>query len=334
MEIGTYLRGLLRRWWIVVLIALIAASGAFVIDGGATDSYTAAVNITVPQSLATTAGANGQYVANFKVGLTTPTVLDAVSKAAEVSTSTASSRLSASQVGSSSFIKVEYVGKNRERSVVAVTTATQATADLLAKGAIQTATTEQTAAQSALTDATAQQETAQKALDTYLSQHNYVDPTLLFDAAQSSITQLNVSKQQAIAQGHSTSNFDAAIASAQSQLSALAPEVAAYNKLKNALTTAQGLVSSAQTRASTAAQDLAVAKAPPLIDQPTVSVQTGRSTLIKGVAIAAGIGVVLGLALILLIEYIVASRRQRREAAEAAAAAAAGQHHAPAQYGV
>lgn len=320
MEIGTYLRGLLRRWWLVVLIALIAASGAFVIDGGATDSYTASDNITVPQNLATTAGANGQYVANFKVGLTTPDVLNTVAKDAGVSTSTVSSRLSASQVGSSSFIKVSYIGKNRDRAQIAVASATRATADLLAKGAIQTATTEQSAAQTALSDATTQVDDAQKALDAFTATHGYVDPNVLFQAAQSSITQLNVSKQQAIASGHSTGNFDAAISSAQAQLATLAPEVGAYNKLFHALTQAQGLVAAAQSRVSTASQDLAIAKAPPLIDQPTVTVTTGRSTLIKGVAIAAGIGVVLGLALILLIEYIVASRRQRAAAAEAAAA--------------
>lgn len=318
MEIGTYLRGLLRRWWIVVLIALIAASAAFVIDGGATDSYTASDNITVPQSLATTAGANGQYVANFKVGLTTPDVLNTVASAAGVSTGTISSRLSASQVGTSSFINVSYVGKNRERARIAVASATKATADLLAKGAVQTATTEQTAAKGALTDALNQVDTAQKALDAFTATHGFVDPNVLYQAAQSSITQLNVSKQQAIAQARPTGNFDAAISAAQAQLATLAPEVGAYNKLSHAVAQAQSLVGAAQTRVSTAAQDLAIAQAPPLIDQPIITVTTGRSTLIKGVAIAAGVGVVLGLALILLIEYIVASRRQRATAAEEA----------------
>ncbi|HEV7193374.1 MAG TPA: Wzz/FepE/Etk N-terminal domain-containing protein [Jatrophihabitantaceae bacterium] len=318
MEIGTYLRGLLRRWWLVVLIALIAASGAFVIDGGATDSYTASDNLTVPQSLATTAGANGQYVANFSVGLTTPEVLDTVAKAAGVSTSTISSRLSASQVGSSSFIQVSYVGKNRDRAQIAVVSATKATAALLAKGAIETANTEVSAAQTALTNATAQQDAAQKALDAYTAANGYVDPNVLFQAAQSSITQLNVSKQQAIASGHATGNFDVAIQNAEAQLQLLAPKVSAYNKLNHALNDAQAQVSSARARQSTAAQDLAIASAPPLVDQPVVTVQTGRSTLLKGVAIAGGIGVVLGLALILLIEYIIASRRQRAAAAEAA----------------
>jgi hypothetical protein len=326
MEIGTYLRGLLRRWWLVVLIAAIAAAGAFVILGGSTDSYTASVNITVPQSLATTAGANGQYVANFKVGLTSPEVVDAVAKATGVSGSTISSRLSASQVASSSFIKVSYVGKNRDHAKVAVTAATKATADLLAKGAIQTANTEVTAAKAAYADATTQADAAQRALDAYTAANGYVDPNILFQAAQSSITQLNVSKQQAIAQGHPTGNFDVAINNAQVQLTLLAPKVGAYNKLNHAVSDSQGLVSSARSRESTAAQDLAIASAPALIDQPTIAVTTGQSTLIKGVAIAGGIGVVLGLALILLIEYITASRRQRAAAAEATSAQ-------PAQYG-
>jgi hypothetical protein len=287
----------------------------------------------VPQSLATTAGANGQYVANFKVALTSTAVIDPVAKAAAVSASTIGSRLSASQVGSSSFIKVSYTGKNRERAIAVVRNATSLTAGVLAQGAIQAATTAVNAAQAALDDATTKVGAAQNAIDSYTAGHGYVDPNVLFQATQSSLIQLNVSKQQAIAQARPTGNFDAAINAAQAQLAVLAPEVGAYNKLNHALTQAQALQSAAQTRVSTSSQDLDLAKSPPLIDVATVKVVTGRSTLIKGVAIAAGVGVVLGLALILLIEYISASRRQRAAAAEAAAAAEQTHDPYPAQYG-
>jgi hypothetical protein len=315
MEIGTYLRGLLHRWWVILLVVLLAGSGAFVLVGGATNIYNASVNITVPPSLAATVGANGQYVSNFKVALTSTDVLAKVTDATGLSAHDASSRLSASQIGTSSFIKVTFAGVNADRSKTAVQVATEATAELLAKGAVETANTEVSAAQSAVNDATTKQDSAQQAVTSYTSAHGFVDPNVLYQSTQSSLTQLNVSKQQAIAAGHDTSTFDIAIASAQSQLSTLAKEVSDFNVLDHALTVAESAVSAAQTRLSTASQDLAIAKAPPLIDDPTQSTTTGRSTTIKGVAIGAGIGLVLGIAIVLLIEFISASRRERADAA-------------------
>src|SRR5262245_17139022 len=75
MEIGTYVRSLLRKSWIIVLLAVLAGAGAYLAERGVRDQYQASVNVTVPAAAAETAGSNGQYVANFSVGLTTPGVI-------------------------------------------------------------------------------------------------------------------------------------------------------------------------------------------------------------------------------------------------------------------
>jgi capsular polysaccharide biosynthesis protein len=312
MEIGTYVRGLLRKSWIIVLLVLLAAGGAYLAERGTKDAYQAAVNLTVPAAQASTAGSNGQYVANFTVGLTTPQVVSAVSTATGEPIAALTSGLAANQLGNSSFIQVTYTAPDAASAVAVVNAAAKNTAALLAQPAIQTATSALNAAKQALDVATAQQKTAQDALTAYTAKHGLIDPNVLYAATQSSLTQLNVSKQQAIAQGRGTGNFDTAIANAQARLNALAPLLSQYNALSRAVNQAELATQTAQSRVITAAGDVADANAAPLIGDPTSSLVSKRSTVIKAVAVAAGLGFVLGLALVLLVEFLGATRRPRR----------------------
>src|SRR4249919_2089323 len=104
MEIGTYVKGLLRKSWIIALLVVLAAGGAYLAERGVKDAYEASVNITVPAAQAETAGSNGQYVANFGVGLTTPSVVADVSATTGEPKAALTSGLDASQLGNSSFI--------------------------------------------------------------------------------------------------------------------------------------------------------------------------------------------------------------------------------------
>jgi capsular polysaccharide biosynthesis protein len=311
MEIGTYVRGLLTKSWIVVLLAVLAGAGAYVAERGVRDAYQATVNVTVPAAAAATAGSNGQYVANFSVGLTTPGVVADVSQQTGESKNALTDGLAADQLGNSSFISVTYTAPDAATAVEVVDSAAKSTSTLLAQPAVQTATNALTSAKQALTTATAQQTSAQDAVSAYTAKHGLIDPNVLYNATQSSLTQLNVSKQNAIAQGRSTSNFDTAIASAQARLTALAPQVVEYNALSRSLNQAELATQTAQSRVITAAGDLASANAAPLIGDPTSSLVSRSSVVRKAVAVAAGLGLVLGLALILLVEFLAATRRPR-----------------------
>ena len=311
MEMGRYVKGLLKKSWIIVLIGLLAGGGAYYAERGAKDTHQATVNITVPAAQAGTAGANGQYVANFSVGLTTTSVVSEVSKATGEPSANLTSGLAANQLGNSSFIEVTYTAPDQARAEAVVVAAAKSTAALLAQPAIQTATNTLSSAKQALTVASGQQKTAQDALSAYTSKHGLIDPNVLYQAAQSSITQLNVSKQQAIAQGRSTSNFDSAIASEQAQLTQLAPLVVQYGTLTRALNQAELATQTAQSRVITASGDLADANAAPLIGDPTATLVSAKSTRTKAVTIAGGLGLVLGLALVLFAEFMRATRRPR-----------------------
>ncbi len=311
MEIGPYVRGLLAKSWIVVLLAVLAGAGAYVAERGVRDAYQASVNVTVPSTQAATAGSNGQYVANFAVGLTTPTVVAEVSKATGEPQGALTSGLAADQLGSSSFISVTYTAADAATAVEVVNAAAKSTSALLAQPAVQTATTTTNAAKQSLTTATAQQQSAQDAVNAWTARHGLVDPNVLYQAAQSSLTQLNVSKQNAIAQGRSTSNFDSAIAGAQARLNALAPQVVEYNALARSLNQAELATQTAQSRVITAAGDLADANAAPLVGDPTSALVPRSRVIVHAVAVAAGLGFILGLALILLMELAGGGRRRR-----------------------
>lgn len=312
MEIGTYVKGLLTKAWIVLLLAVLAGAGAYVAERGTRDAYQATVNVTVPAAQAETAGSNGQYVANFAVGLTTPTVVAQVSQETGEPKAALTTGLDANQLGNSSFIAVTYTATDAATAVEVVNSAAKNTSALLAQPAIQTATNTSDATKQALATATAQQKASQDAINAWTARHGLVDPNVLYQATQSSLTQLSVSKQNAIAQGRSTANFDSAIAAAQARLNVLAPQVVEYNALTRSLNQAELATQTAQSRVITVAGELADANAAPLIGDPTSTLVSRRSTITHAVVVAAGLGFVLGLALVLVIEFLSATRKPTR----------------------
>jgi hypothetical protein len=310
MEIGTHVRSLLKKSWIVVLIAVLAGGATYLVVRGTKDTHQGTVNVTVPVAQSATAGANGQYVANFTVALTTASVLAQVSEQTGESKSALSSGLGANQLGNSSFIQVTYTASHSAKAEQVVLSAAEATANLLAQPAVDAATTTLNASKNALAVATAQEQAAEAAMAAYSAKHGLIDPNVLYQAAQSSITQLNVSKQQAIAQARPTANFDAAIAVAQARLNVLAPQVVAFNALSRSLNQAQLATATAQARVVSASGAVSDANSPPLIGTPDTTLVSGRSTIVQAVAVATGLGFVLGLALLLLIEFLSATRRR------------------------
>jgi uncharacterized protein involved in exopolysaccharide biosynthesis len=307
MEIRQYVRGLLSRLWIVVLVTLIAGGVAYAAVRDTKDTYAGTVNVTVPAAQALTAGANGQYIANFQAGISSNSVLAKVSADTGESTDALAAGLSTNQLGNSSFISVTYVSTDAAKSEAVAKSAAIRTSELLAEPAIAQQQAIQASAQKALTDASAAAKTAQDALDAFTKKNGRVDSDL--QQAQSALTQLTVSKQQQISSGRGTTNYDPLIAAAQAEVSRLQPLVSQYDALDRAASTAGVAAEGARARVVSATGDLAIASAPPLIEDPTHVLQPKKTVIVKTVAVAAGLAFVLGFGLILLVEFLVATRR-------------------------
>ncbi len=312
MEVATFLKAALRWWWIAVLVAALAAAGAYLVTRNTKDSYDASIVVTVPAAQAGTTGSNGQYVENFQTSLTTSDVVKQVARDTGESESALTDGLGASQLNNSSFIEVSYNSTSAKTAEAVVLSAAKRTGAYLSRSAVQSATTVQQATAAASAAADAALAKAQKALDTFAAAHGAIDPNVAYQAAVSAITQLTVSKQQAIAQGRSTTNFDAAIQQATQQAATLRPIVVEYNTLTERVRQAQLVAAAAQAREAASIETLVSAKEPPLLGSASRDLVTADSTIVKAVAIAGGVGLVLGIALVLLLTALTGGPRRGR----------------------
>jgi capsular polysaccharide biosynthesis protein len=332
VEVGTFLRATLRRWWIVLLVVVLAGAVAFVATLGTKDTYDGAVVLTVPAVQASTTGSNAQYVENFQTTLTISQVIDQVSHDTKVSTDDLSSGLASSQLNNSSYIEVTYNGTTSAQAKAVVVSAAKRTAAYLARSVTEAAKAAHDSAVAAATQSRKQLDAAQKTMDAFVAKYGPGDPSDALQSAQSSINQLSVSRLQAIANNRSTKGFDTAIATARKQVQTLGPLVRTFNSASQKLKQAQGAYSDAQAKSASTAQALATAESTVLLDTPTADLVKSRSVVIKAMAIAAGIGLVLGLGLAMLLAALRRDKprgRRRRRVGTAAASTEADDDHEP-----
>ena len=321
MEIRQYVRGLLSRMWIVVLVTFLAAGAAYAAVRDTKDTYAGTVTVTVPAAQAITAGANGQYIANFTAGLNSNSVIDKISKDTGESADALDAGLSTNQLGNSSFISVTYVSTSPDKAEQVAKAAAIRTSELLAAPAIAQQQAIQANAQKALDDATATAQKAQAALDAFTKTHGRVDSDL--QAAQSELSNLSVSKLSAQANARPTAGFDTKIAEQEALIAKLQPLVSQYDALDRAASTTGVAQQGAAARVVSATGDLAIASSPPLLEDPTHVLQPKKTVVFKTVALAAGLAFVLGFGLILLIEFLLATRGAAPSKSSASPASAA-----------
>ena len=308
MGINGILGRRLWRLWVVLLVTALAVGIAFMVTRNTTETYQSTVDVTVPASQGLSAGTNGQYVQNFTVGLTTASLLGAVSALTHVSSADLGSGLAAAQQGNSSFISVTYTASTAEVANLVSAVAAQQTALLLAQPGIEIANGALASATAALAAGQGQVNAAQQALIAYSAKNGNQDPISLYQGDQSLLVQLNANKVQTVALAKSTASFDAAIAATQVSMVALGQQIIVYKGLTAAQTQAQATLAKAQDGLNAASADLLTAKQSPLISVATSSPITRSSVILKAVLIGGGLGFVLALAL-MLVSFALSRRR-------------------------
>lgn len=116
MEIADYLRVIRRRFWVVLLIPLLAMALVSAITLSRPTEYSATATVAAPWLISNAPGdayatANGarQFVADFMAAISVPPVVDAVSEATGAPQRAIRENSTVSPIGESTLIEVRYV---------------------------------------------------------------------------------------------------------------------------------------------------------------------------------------------------------------------------------
>lgn len=234
-----YLSLLRRRFWLVLLPALIFGAGAAAAVLLPAPQYTATAVIAAPANVGGSGqneftGLTGQrdFVADVQAAVTTPTIVDSVAAKVHASRSEVAGCLSASPVGLSSVMGVTCTSQQRRLPGPVANAAAAATVTFLFQSPRDVASSQLEEAAGALSTATA-------ALRTFEAQNGpVVDRTYANDLL--SINQLRLIADAQLATGHPDAAVvsESNIAALQSQIIELQPKVAQYQLLATAKTEA------------------------------------------------------------------------------------------------
>lgn len=295
MEIGRYLRS--RPWSaaIALLLPLLAGLTAFGLLQGTPSTNIATANVRVPESVGGSASI-GIFAADFALAAEDVDVLQPVSDAAGVSVGRLRNNLDVERLGQSSRLTVSYTDRDPARA--------EQVLRLFITNALVDLTTNETSV-AALRAAEATRDKAAAAQRAFESK-NGINPQRDYNQAAERVQTLQESGitsgpvlQQAIA--------------VRDQKVELYRE---YTTLQNANEAAQGALDSAREAARETTAAAQVARNPNTIEGLEVEEVSQTPRIIQGVAVAAVLGLLVGLAVLVLPDLLSGGRRRPPPALE------------------
>lgn len=294
MEIGRYLRS--RPWSaaIALLLPLLAGLTAFGLLQGTPSTNIATANVRVPESVGGSASI-GIFAADFALAAEDPAVLQPVSDAAGVSVGRLRNNLDVERLGQSSRLTVSYTDRDPARAEQVLRLfITNALVDLTAnETAIRTLQT----AVAARDKARAQLEAFEQANTSNPERINNNDIDRVQDLQRTGITG-PVLEQAIAARERSTKT------------------VREFRELTAAVDSTQDAVNNAQQAATEARAAAQQARNPNTIEGLEVSELSQTPRIIQGVAVAAVLGLLVGLAVLVLPDLLGGGRRRPPPALE------------------
>lgn len=331
MEIIEYLRIAKRRWWILVGVPVLAAAAvvALVLLSPAQYTATATVNsgalVGAEGSPFSGTQAAPQFVAAFQAAAVNPAVQDAVSKATGVSTDDLAGDVTVKAVGTSSDVQVTYAGPSSAQAQQVPAQIARRSLELIFSSRATAATATRDQAQAAVTQANA-------ALSALSQKYKVADPPRAYQTALGQVATLQQQQAQLRASGSATgaAAMDAPIATAQATLSSYLPILAEYNNLAATQSATQQDLAVAQNTYRQAVSLRSVAEGDAVVYVGSSSPVSPVSTLVSTGVPVVGAAVLLGIILVVLLEFFARVRAAAREerAAEAEGAAPTGRHAA------
>ncbi|MFN8073961.1 MAG: Wzz/FepE/Etk N-terminal domain-containing protein [Kineosporiaceae bacterium] len=311
MEIGALLREVLRRAWVVALLVVLAAGGAWVATSGSKNLYRAEVVLTVPDSQSGTVGATGQYVADFVQAIDTPIVTTTVAKKLGVDAGDVKTGGSADQQAQSKYITVTYQSDDKATVGPVAKELALAAASKVAESAVVTAKARVSAAKQAIKEAQAEETKADDAVTAALARAGGVNPVQEYQQALSDLNRLEASLDRARLQGDSTSTITSQIATLRASLPTLQTASREFTKLTYAQSTNDDNMKVLRGRLLDFEDQLTDASLQPMVDEPVIAVTSGRVARVRAVMISSGIVAIVGFALLVLLAGLTAGRGRR-----------------------
>ena len=315
MDLSDYLRIVKRRWWILLLIPLMAGGAVAGLQVTQPPTFQATATVAAPALVGGSSsnqysGAAGPkaFVSNFEAAVTSPIVVNEVSQETGVAKGKIKSGLVAAQVGTSSIMEVTYTAAGKQNAGPVANAAARDTITFLFKTQLDLAQKPLTVAKDALSKADGD-------LDAFTKQINDPVPDRTYTVLQDQISQLQQARATAVATGVTlaVSHYDDAIAADKQQLIALGPIVSQSLKLQDTRTQAVTNLSQVQQAYQQADAQFEAANPDKVVSiDDTVKVAAIAAAIQGGIA-AAGGGLFLAIGIVAIIEL---SARRRRPAAK------------------
>lgn len=327
MELRDYVRILSRRWWILVLVPLLAGGAVAVSTLSQPDRFTATATVAAPALVGGTnanqySGANGPqaFVANFGAAVTSPVIVNLVSDETKVARKKLKDGLVATQIGTSSLIEVTYTTTAEATAGPVAVAAARRTILFLFESQVALAQEPVTAARQAV-------EKAQADLDAFVRTTGQVVPDRFYEVKATQIANLEGQRDQAAANGDTfiAARLNASIGLRQADLAGLAPLVATHDDLTDKKAQATTNLNQVQQSLQQARAQLEAANPAKVVNLATTeSVSVAADLARKGLtALAAALFLAVGLIALLEVTTVPtpAPARSRKETTKARGAA-------------
>lgn len=288
---------------------MLAGAVAFGLSVGEPQQYRATATVVVPSTgnRPTTPAAAGQFIANYRSVLTSPSVAQRVSKTTKVPARRIRSGLASSQSGGS-IITASYTDRRPQTVGPVLQGAARQALVLLDEPRVESAKAKVAIAQTELAE-------AQKAVDDFRSKTGLVLPNEEYRVAAGELSQLRILLQQArVAPQPDSARIAAlekAVADATASVTQMGGEVASFKRIEDRLDRAGISLDKAEAELRDASAQLQADDAGAGISLGATVEVPRQSFIRRRVQAAAGTALILAIGFVVLLEMLKAGRSVR-----------------------
>ena len=309
MEMSHFLRTRPRTSALALLFPIVAGVVAFVVLDSSPTRYTADATVSVPGNAANSASRVGLFVADFAELATSATVLDDVAAQTDQTRVELDDGVEVARIGQSSLFSVVYTGEDRDEVEPVVRAVITGTFDNLVE--VSDSDADFQAAAAGYDEAVAARSAYQDEIGTLTPENDYTD-------LSSRIRSLQINPEFGSA---------ATIVRLVAQREALVPQIRRMQELDQAVQDAANQRDEAQQEAESVQRASDESQSSSTIQGLAVTPESKTTRIVQGVGVAAVVGLLVGIAALLLSDVL----RRRRTSAAAQHGERAGVHAEPSE---